>query len=104
MLEMLFRRVARLVSMAAYYASPGPRRQTCKVCWRADKLDFTVPDRIWKVVVPRRLWKRVVCLPCFDDFAREAGVPYADHLRVLHFAGDQSCFELRTVSGVDLHD
>ena len=72
-------------------------RQTCKVCGRPDKFDFTVPDRVWRDVVPLRFRKLVVCLFCFDGFARQRNIDYADYLRTLYFAGDKASFEFRVV-------
>src|SRR5262245_23933921 len=34
------------------YRSRGRKRQTCKVCRCPDKFDFSVPDEMWKRVVP----------------------------------------------------
>lgn len=73
-------------------------RQTCKVCNRPDKFDFNVPEEIWTAVVPEQYRGRVVCLYCFDDFAHEKGIRYADHLRTIYFAGDQASFKFEAVS------
>ncbi len=104
MLEKISRYLSSLILRAAYFASPPPRRQTCKACWRCDKLDFHVTDETWNAVVPKRLRTRVVCLPCFDDFAREARIPYAREVKILYFAGDRASLEFRPVSAVDLQD
>ena len=77
------------------------QRQRCKVCGRFNKFDFHVPDEIWEEVVPERFVNRVVCLACFDEFARCKGVDYAQHLETLDFAGDRASFEFRVVSAVD---
>lgn len=74
------------------------RQQTCKVCKRPDKFDFDLPDDVWAEVVPHAYRNRVVCLACFDEFAREAGVEYAAHLRALYFAGDRAAFAFNVVS------
>lgn len=68
------------------------RGQTCSVCNRRDKFDFAVSDSIWALVVPAPHVGRVVCLGCFDDLAREAGVDYSDAIETLYFAGDKACF------------
>lgn len=73
------------------------QRQTCKACGLPDKFDFTVPDEIWLAVVPERLQNLVVCLGCFDDFARDKGVDYATSLRAVYFAGDKAVFRLDVV-------
>jgi hypothetical protein len=76
-------------------------QQVCKVCWKVDRFNFHVPDEIWASVVPPEFRSRVVCLSCFDGFAREAGVLYASSLEVLYFAGDRATFEFRPVLAVD---
>ena len=77
-----------------------PHRQRCKVCGNADKFDFTVPDSTWEAAVPGRFRGGVVCLPCFDDFARENNVDYAADLSALFFAGDQATFEFAVASAM----
>jgi len=67
---------------------PDPQRQTCKACGRKDKFDFTVPPDIWLTVVPVHLSGLVVCLACFDEFAKRKGVDYGPHIHTLYFAGD----------------
>lgn len=69
-------------------------RQRCKVCGCRDKFNFYVPDELWEKVVPPRYRNRVVCLACFDDFAKQRGVDYATSLKTLYFAGDGACLEL----------
>lgn len=75
------------------------QHQTCKACGNRDKFDFDVPDEIWQAVVPIHLRNRVVCLPCFDDFAQLQGINYAAHVSALHFAGDGAALVFRPVSG-----
>lgn len=70
-------------------------RQTCKACGRPDKFDFTVADGIWQAVVPVELQNRVVCLFCFDEFARSRDVDYSTSLHTLYFAGDRAVFQFR---------
>ena len=76
-------------------------QQTCKACGRADYFDFTVPDDVWEAIVPVSLRNRVVCLGCFDQFARERGVPYAEFVRTLYFAGEQASFIFRVETSVN---
>lgn len=68
--------------------------QKCKVCGQSDHFDFHVSDDIWEAVVPVRYRTRVVCLKCFDRFARLAGIDYGPYVDYLCFAGDQWSFEL----------
>lgn len=69
--------------------------QRCKVCGCRSKIDFYVSDDTWEAVVPEPFRKRVVCLSCFDAFAAQRGVSYADSIigQVL-FVGDAADFEL----------
>lgn len=73
-------------------------RQTCKACGQIDKLNFDVPDAIWNAVVPPDLRNRVVCLACFDTFARKNSVDYAASLRAVFFAGDAAAFEFQPIA------
>jgi hypothetical protein len=82
--------------------SQGQQRQTCKVCGCPDKFDFHVPDGVWKSVVPVEYQNKVVCLDCFDHFALEKQVNYADSIDVLYFAGDRAVFKFQTVSAHDV--
>jgi hypothetical protein len=78
------------------------RRQTCKACGRPDYFDFTVPDFVWEQVVPVGLRRLVVCLGCFDLFARKQGVRYGEYLATLYFAGDKVSAIYRAESISDL--
>jgi len=68
-------------------------QQKCKVCGCRDKFNFNVPDEVWEKVVPPKFQNRVVCLACFDDFAKEKEVDYSTSLESLYFAGDRVTFE-----------
>lgn len=74
------------------------QRQTCKVCGRYDKFNFTLPDDIWAAIVPPEYQNRVVCLTCVDDFAARERIDYAQHLagHPLTFSGDQASFEFKS--------
>jgi hypothetical protein len=72
-----------------------PQQQTCRVCARPDKFDFTIPQDVWERVVPARYVTGVVCLYCFDDFAELAGVPYAASLREIWFAGRRDALHFK---------
>jgi hypothetical protein len=58
-------------------------------------MSFHVPDALWCAVVPSELRQRVVCLSCFDAFAKAADVGYADQLGEIWFVGEQACMKLR---------
>lgn len=76
----------------------GFKVQTCMVCNCTDKFNFYVPDRVWREVVPREYQNKVVCLPCFDEFARQKTFDYSDSIDVLYFAGKQASFKFQAVS------
>jgi len=76
-------------------------RQTCKVCGAPDFFNFDMPDNIWGLVVPPELRNHVVCLGCFDRFAKERGVKYAASLRHLYFAGEMAVFEFDVAKASD---
>jgi hypothetical protein len=68
-------------------------QQRCKVCGCRDKFNFTIDDSLWKKVVPEKYQNRVVCLSCFDDFAKKKEVDYSTSLKELYFAGNKVVFE-----------
>lgn len=80
----------------------GLQPQTCKVCGHRDKFNFSVPDKIWELIVPSEYQTRVVCLSCFDGFAAEKNIEYVDYLRLLCFAGDKASFDLVVRSAVSV--
>jgi hypothetical protein len=79
---------------------PPHQRQTCKACGWPDKFDFHLPDEVW--VVPPELVNRVVCLFCFDEFARQRGISYAKHIDRLYFAGDRGSFTFVVEHAIDV--
>ncbi len=76
----------------------GFKRQRCRVCKCEDKFNFYVPDEVWREIVPPEYQNKVVCLPCFDEFARKQNVDYSRWIEVLYFAGRQASFKFQTVS------
>jgi hypothetical protein len=51
-------------------------REICKICFRANPVGFTVPDEIWRDVIPTELQSDVVCISCFARLADEKLVPW----------------------------
>ena len=70
-------------------------RQRCKVCGCADKFDFQIEVAMWKQVLPMEYQNRVVCLSCFDDFAKKKEIDYSTSLEELCFAGDKNGFDFK---------
>jgi hypothetical protein len=68
---------------------------TCKVCGRPEKFDFYVLDEIWHAIVPPKYRGKVVCLSCFDDFAKEKDINYSSALQDLCFAGEKATFRFK---------
>ena len=83
--------------LRAHWQDCRRQHQKCKVCGQADGLNFHVPDSVWEKVVPSRWRNRVVCLRCFDTFARRREVDYSTSLQSLYFVGEQATFELQVV-------
>ena len=78
------------------------QQQTCKICGQPDKLDFTVPDDIWR---PSCLIDSMLGSSAstgFDEKAREHNVDYAASLSTLYFAGRGAAFEFRVVRASSL--
>ena len=73
-------------------------QQTCNVCGRKDCFNFHLPDWLWRSVLPEWLWQKVVCLCCFDEFAKVKNIDYAQYLDVLYFAGQQASLTLHVAS------
>jgi len=82
--------------------SPGNqrdfKRQKCGVCKCEDKFNFHVSDELWRQVVGQAYWNKVVCLQCFDEFARKKQIDYSDSIETLYFAGNQATFKFQTIS------
>jgi len=51
-----------------------------------------VPDEIWVSVIPTEYQSGVVCLSCFDGFAKEKDINYSNYLQDLCFAGGKATF------------
>lgn len=79
-------------------AGGDPQRQSCKVCGHRDGFDYRVPDDLWAAVVPPEYRHLVVCLNCFDDFAREKGIDYSAAVDALYFAGAVASLTFRRVA------
>jgi hypothetical protein len=73
------------------------RRQRCAVCKCTDKFNFAVPDEVWREVVPHEYQNKVVCLQCFDEFARKENIDYSNALQTLYFAGSKAAFKFQAV-------
>ena len=70
----------------------------CKACGRITRFNFHVPDEVWEAVIPPVLQNHVVCLNCFDRYAREVNFDYSNYITELYFAGDRANYIFRTIS------
>jgi len=73
------------------------KRQRCQICRCEDKFNFDVSDKLWREIVPVEFHNKVVCLPCFDELARQKKIDYAHSIEVLYLAGRQASFKFQTV-------
>lgn len=80
----------------------GFKRQSCSVCKCEEKFNFHVPDDVWRRVVPTDYRNRVVCLSCFDSFARANDVDYSQWINDLYFAGDKAAVKFTAKSSQNL--
>jgi hypothetical protein len=78
------------------------KRQHCSVCSCEEKFNFHVPDDLWEKVVPEAYRQKVVCLSCFDSFARDRDVNYANAIGDLYFAGDKASLKFEPESARDV--
>ncbi len=67
-----------LLRRAMYALNPRLRREVCKRCWRENPVGFSVPDEVWRAVVPARHTHHVLCLGCFDRYATARGVDWTE--------------------------
>jgi len=58
----------------------GTSREICKICYKVNAVGFSVPDDIWRAVVPQHLVNRVVCLACFTMLADERLIAWDEHI------------------------
>ena len=66
--------VASALSLSVHHRLNPPygvSREICKICYRANRVGFHVPDAVWGRVVPPHLVDHVVCLDCFTSLADE---------------------------------
>jgi hypothetical protein len=66
------------------------RHQTCCVCHRRDRFNFTIPDDEWMAIIPD--WMPAggsLCLNCVDELAASKNITYTLE-GPLYFAGDMA--------------
>lgn len=83
-----------------HYQAWKNQQQRCKVCGYRDKFDFHVDDETWHKIVPPKYQERVVCLACFDDFAKEKDINY--EVQLICFAGNKESISFSVDRHVNL--
>lgn len=46
-------------------------REICKCCGDINRVGFSIPDELWRIVVPTCFQKHTICLRCFTRWADE---------------------------------
>ena len=41
----------------------------CAVCGDDEPYSYTVPESLWRKILPKRLWHQIVCGKCFHEAA-----------------------------------
>jgi hypothetical protein len=59
-----------------------PTRQFCAICGHIHKIDFHVPDHIWKLAIHTNWRNSIVCLNCFMERADEKLLPWDDTIEL----------------------
>lgn len=54
--------------------TPFLSREICKICFHPNRVGFSVPEEVWKSIVPEQFGELVVCLDCFTRLGDEKGV------------------------------
>ena len=57
-------------------------REICKICFRANPVGFSVPDEIWKDVVPSVHLSSTICISCFAGLADEKLTPWDKEIKL----------------------
>ncbi len=55
-------------------------REICKICFRVNPIGFSVPDKIWRAVIPKEYQSGEVCLWCFTHLADEKLIPWDNQI------------------------
>ena len=55
-------------------------REICKICYGVNAVGFSVPDDVWRAVVPQQFQSHVVCLRCFTRLADEKLIAWDDDM------------------------
>lgn len=51
-------------------------REICSLCHEVSRVDFWVPDRLWKLAIHISQQNNIICLQCFTRLADERGIQW----------------------------
>jgi len=66
----------------------------CGFCGNIPVFDYTVDDKVWKLLVPVKYRLGVCCLECLDRLATHKGINIGEHLEIVQFTGIRKTIEL----------
>jgi len=67
----------------------------CSCCDVFPAFDYHVDDELWMRVVPQHLRTKVICLPCLDKLATDAGYRIGPYLHEVQYTGNGCTVVLR---------
>lgn len=74
----------------------GDPKQPCWMCGGKREIEFGVPEKLWKAVVPKRHQRSPLCLACFDACCCEAGIlTWCDEIVWITFTGKWASFGMK---------
>jgi hypothetical protein len=62
-------------------AEKKPHRQICALCNEISRVDFWVPDEIWKSALHKSQLNSIICLECFTRLADERSVEWDKEIK-----------------------
>jgi hypothetical protein len=74
----------------------GDPNQPCWMCGNTREIEFGVPEKLWRQVVPKKYRHSPLCLPCFDACCCEAGIlDWSPQIKWITFTGKWASFGLK---------
>ena len=74
----------------------GDPNQPCWMCGDRREIEFGVPEKLWKAVVPKRYHHAPLCLACFDACCCEADIlDWSPQIKWVTFTGKWAAFGLK---------
>ena len=66
----------------------------CALCGIVSQFDWAAVDEVWREVAPSEHQRGVICLPCFETLATEAGITYS-YITRIQFIGVGRTWDFR---------